>query len=141
MIATKADFEPRSTDPLPNSRKVYAGGKMHPDIRIPLREITLTPTKSFNGQSEANPPERVYDCSGAWGDETFEGDVEQGLPPSRKAWIMARGDVEETKSSYRPIPGRSDAPLPPTLKRVPLRGKSGRAVTQLYYARKGIITP
>jgi phosphomethylpyrimidine synthase len=141
MIATKADFEPRSTDPLPNSRKVYAAGKMHSDIRVPLREITLAPTKSFNGKSEANPPERVYDCSGPWGDETFEGDVEQGLPPLRKAWIAARGDVEETQSSYRPIPGRSDAPLPSTLKRAPLRAKPSRAVTQLYYARKGIITP
>jgi phosphomethylpyrimidine synthase len=141
MIATKADFEPRSTDPLPNSRKVYAAGKMHPDIRVPLREITLTPTKSFKGQTKSNPPERVYDCSGPWSDDDFAGNVEQGLPTLRRAWIAARGDVEETASSYRPIPGRSDAPLPPTLKRTPLRAKPGRAVTQLYYARKGTITP
>ena len=141
MIATKADFEPQSSEPLPNSRKVFAAGKVHLDIRVPLREITLAATKSFNGQTEANAPERVYDCSGPWGDEDFAGDVEQGLPPLRKAWIMARGDVEETAASYRPIPGRSDAPIPTSLKRTPLRAKAGKAVTQLYYARQGIVTP
>ena len=141
MIATKADFEPSSSEPLPNSRKVYATGKIHADIRVPLREITLTPTRSMNGQKEANSPERVYDCSGPWGDETFTRDVEQGLPPLRKNWVSARGDIEEVDSSYRPIAGRSDAEIPASLKRKPLRAKAGQAVTQLYYARRGMITP
>jgi phosphomethylpyrimidine synthase len=141
MIATKADFEPSSSEPLPASRKVYASGKLHPDLRVPLREITLTPTNSMHGQKQANAPERVYDCSGPWGDEVFSGDVEQGLPALRKDWIAARGDVQAVESSYRPISGRSDAEVPASLKRKPLRAKTGQAVTQLHYARRGIITP
>jgi phosphomethylpyrimidine synthase len=80
---------------LPNSRKIYMSGKMHPDIRVPLREISLAPTKSMNGQIEVNEPVRVYDTSGPWGDPNFHGDVEQGLPPLRAKWIRDRDDVEE----------------------------------------------
>jgi len=126
---------------LPNSRRVWVPGKIHPDIRVPFREINLSPTKSFNGQLEANAPVCVYDCSGPWGDPAFAGHVEQGLPPLRRTWILARGDVEQSASSYKPIPGRSDAAIPPTLRRTPLRAKAGQAVTQLRYARQGIITP
>jgi phosphomethylpyrimidine synthase len=108
---------------------------------VPLREIKLSPTKSFNGQVEANAPVRVYDCSGPWGDPDFAGNVEHGLPTLRQKWILARGDVEQTSVSYKPIPGHSDAALPPALQRKPLRAKPGKAVTQLYYARQGIITP
>jgi phosphomethylpyrimidine synthase len=141
MIATKTGLEPQSTERLPNSDRVYVPGKLHPDVRVPFREIQLTPTKSFNGRVEANEPIRVYDCSGPWGDPAFNGNVEQGLPPLRRPWILARGEVEEVERSYRPIPGRSDAPIPPSLRRKPLRAKPGKAVTQLYYARKGIVTP
>ena len=84
---------------------------------------------------------RVYDCSGPWGDADFAGNVEQGLPPLRAKWIIARGDVEQVASSYKPIAGRSDASIPPSLRRKPLRAKPGKAVTQLRYARQGIITP
>ena len=126
---------------MPNSRRVWVPGKIHPDIRVPFREINLSPTKSFNGQLEANAPVCVYDCSGPWGDPAFAGHVEQGLPPLRRTWILARGDVEQSASSYKPIPGRSDAAIPPTLRRTPLRAKAGQAVTQLRYARQGIITP
>ncbi len=84
---------------------------------------------------------RVYDCSGPWGDPAFAGNVEHGLPPLRAKWILARGDVEQVTSSYKPIPGHSDASIPPTLQRKPLRAKPGKAVTQLHYARQGIITP
>src|SRR6266496_2944252 len=69
--------------PLPNSRKVYVGGKIHPDIRVPFREISLAPTKSINGEIEVNEPVRVYDTSGPWGDPDFHGDVTQGLPALR----------------------------------------------------------
>ncbi len=141
MIATKHSIEPQSGDPLPNSTRVHVPGKLHPDIRVPLREVQLSPTKSFNGQLEANAPVRVYDCFGPWGDPAFTGNVEQGLPTLRREWILARADVEPFAKSYKPIPGHSDAPIPPTLQRKALRAKPGKAVTQLAYARQGIITP
>src|SRR5438128_3336458 len=80
---------------LPNSKKVYVAGKLHPDIRVPFREISLAPTKSMNGEIEVNEPVRVYDTSGLWGDPDFHGDVEHGLPALRAKWIRDRGDVEE----------------------------------------------
>src|ERR1035438_808916 len=121
----------------PNSGRVYVSGKLHPELRVPFRQIKLSPTRSFNGQAETNPPVRVYDCSGPWGDSDFTGIVEHGLPALRSKWILARADVEQVPSSYKPIPGRSDATIPPTLRRQPLRAKPGKAVTQLYYARQG----
>src|SRR6202043_3297172 len=87
-----------------NSRKIYAAGKLHPDIRVPFREIALAPTKTMNGEIEVNEPVRVYDTSGPWGDADFNGDVEQGLPPLRAKWIRDRGDVEE-------IDGRKVQPI------------------------------
>ncbi len=98
MIATRKALEPRSGEPLPNSTRAYVPGKRHPYLRVPFREIALSPTKSFNGTVEANEPVRVYDCSGPWGDPAFRGSVEQGLPALRRDWIIARGDVEEVQS-------------------------------------------
>ena len=161
MIATKESFEPHSSDALPMSRKVFVAGQIHKDVRVPMREIDLTPTKSFSGEVEVNEPVRVYDTSGPWGDPDFKGSVEQGLPPVRAKWIRARRDVEE----YEGRPGRLiddgyfseqhrgisrakrqdqtayrleglTAP-----RRKPLRAKAGRIVTQLAYARAGVITP
>src|SRR5205814_7453525 len=80
---------------LPNSKKIYVSGKIHPDIHVPFREISLAPTKTMSGQIEVNEPVRVYDTSGPWGDETFHGNVENGLPPLRADWIRGRDDVEE----------------------------------------------
>src|SRR5437870_6859803 len=140
MIASKSSFEPQSTEPLPRSTKVLVAGQIHPDVRVPFREIELSPTKSFNGVAEGNAPVRVYDCSGPWSDPEFHGEVDQGLPPLRRKWILERGEVEETERSYKPIPGRSDAPIPASLQRKPLRAKPGKIVTQLHYARQGIIT-
>src|SRR5437870_12387325 len=128
MIASKSSFEPQSTEPLPRSTKVLVAGQIHPDVRVPFREIELSPTKSLNGRAEANAPVRVYDCSGPWSDPEFHGEVEQGLPPLRRKWILARGDVEETKPSYRAIPGRSDATIPASPRRQPLRAKPGKIV-------------
>jgi phosphomethylpyrimidine synthase len=108
---------------------------------VPFREVRLSPTKSFNGQIEANAPVRVYDCSGPWGDPASAANVEQGLAPLRQEWIRARGGVESVQSSYKPVPGHSDATIPPALRRQPLRAKPGQAVTQMHYARQGIITP
>jgi len=141
----------------PNSRKVYVSGRLYPDIRVPFREISLAPTKSVTGRIEVNEPVRVYDTSGPWGDPEFHGDVTQGLPPLRARWIRDRGDVEEYEG--RPVKPIDDGWLssahaaarrdqlanlkspisnPP---RRPLRAKPGKCVTQLWYARQGIITP
>ncbi|HET7625765.1 MAG TPA: phosphomethylpyrimidine synthase ThiC [Verrucomicrobiae bacterium] len=161
MIATKESFEPHSSEQLPNSKRIYVAGKIHPDVRVPMREIELSPTKSFNGQIEANEPVRVYDCSGPWGDPNFNGTVEQGLPPLRREWILARGDVEEYEG--RPVQPIDDGYLSEqhrglsrakiqdetnfrlegltAPRRKPLRAKKGKIVTQLQYARAGIITP
>jgi phosphomethylpyrimidine synthase len=141
MIATKSSIEPQSGEPLPNSTRVYVQGNLHPALRVPFREVKLSPTKSINNRIEDNAPVRVYDCSGPWGDPGFAGNVEHGLPGLRQQWIAARGDIEPTRCSYKPIAGHSDAKIPPSLKRQPLRAKPGQAVTQLHYARQGIITP
>ena len=90
-----AGSAPPGSDQLPNSKKIYVEGQIHPYIRVPMREIELTPTKSLNGQIEVNEPVRVYDCSGPWGDPKFTGTVEAGLPALRANWIRNRGDVEE----------------------------------------------
>jgi phosphomethylpyrimidine synthase len=139
MIANRTAFEPQSTEPLPASSKVYLEGKIHPEIRVPLREVNLSSTKAGNGV-EPNPAVQLYDCSGPWGDPDFRGEVEQGLPPMRRPWITARGDVEPVGSPRRPV-ARGSSALPSALGREALRAKPGRIVTQLHYARKGIITP
>jgi phosphomethylpyrimidine synthase len=143
--------------PLPNSRKIYVAGKLHADLRVPFREISLATTKSINGLVEVNEPVRVYDTSGPWGDQDFRGDVEQGLPPLRAKWIRDRGDVEEIEGrAVRPIDdgylsekhaasrnGESNFKLQTSnfAQSRPLRARAGRAVTQLWYAQQGIITP
>jgi phosphomethylpyrimidine synthase len=162
MIATKDSFEPHSSEQLPDSKKIYVQGTIHPDVRVPMREITLSPTKSYTGQIEVNEPVRVYDTSGPWGDPDFTGSVQEGLPALRAKWIRARGDVEEYEG--RKVTARDDGylgesharsarrrPVPvdkPSLpveftgaKRRPLRASKGHPITQLWYAKQGIITP
>jgi phosphomethylpyrimidine synthase len=157
MIASETSFESHSSEQLPNSKRVYVEGTQHPDLQVPMREISQSPTKAFNGRVEVNEPVRVYDTSGPWGDPSFEGDPTQGLPALRKSWILGRGDVEE-------YGGRAVQPMDngyltdkhaeyasqaeknrllefPGLKRQPLRASKGTPVTQLHYAREGIITP
>jgi phosphomethylpyrimidine synthase len=95
MIATKDSFEPHSSEQLPNSNRIYVEGSLHQSVRVPLREITLAQTKSFDGIMTKNDPVRVYDCAGPWGDPAFNGAVTDGLPALRGEWIRARGDVEE----------------------------------------------
>src|SRR6476646_11763793 len=88
----------------PNSKKIYVPGTIHPDIRVPFREISLAPTKTMSDEIEVNEPVRVYDTSGPWGDPTVTVDSVQGLPPLRRDWIVARGDVEECEGrKVRPI--------------------------------------
>ena len=161
MIASQDSFEPHSSEPLPNSQRVYLPGQLHADIRVPVREIQLTPTKSFNGQTELNEPVRVYDCSGPWGDPQFTGSVTEGLPALRRDWILQRGDVAEcTGREVKPIDDgylseqhrgldrakRQDETALrleglTTPRRKTLRAQPGQVVTQLAYARAGIITP
>jgi phosphomethylpyrimidine synthase len=141
MIAPKNDVQPHSSDALPSSRRVYVAGTRHPGVKVPFREVTVSDTRTLSGQAEHNPAVRVYDCSGPWGDPAYKGTIEQGLPAIRREWILSRGDVEPQARTYKPIPGRSDAEIPAGLHRQPLRAKSGQAVTQLAYARRGIVTP
>src|SRR6202453_4945972 len=136
MIATTESFEPHSSDALPDSTRIYLPGRLHPDIRVPLRQIALRPTTSRAGRAEPNEPVRVYDCSGPWGDEAFLGNVRQGLPPARADWISARGDVEEYEGLANGLLENFEAP-----RRRPVRAKPGRVVTQMHYARQGVITP
>ena len=138
MIATKSSFEPHSSEALPNSKRVFLPGKLHPGLRVPFREITLSPTKARDGRSESNEPVRVYDCSGSWGDEAFLGTVEEGLPPLRRDWILRRGDVESYESRATANGNGESFRMPP---RPPLRAKAGQVVSQFQYARRGIITP
>ncbi|MBI4023444.1 MAG: phosphomethylpyrimidine synthase ThiC [Verrucomicrobia bacterium] len=160
MIAKANSIESRSTERFPNSRKIYARGKLHPAIRVPFREISLSSTRDSCGKMEVNEPIRVYDCSGPWNDPDFKGDVTQGLPRPRDEWIRSRGDVEEYAG--RPpttCAGNYLSPKHPNhaaethsnsqfsilnssfLSREPLRAKPGAVVTQMHYARRGIITP
>jgi phosphomethylpyrimidine synthase len=161
MIATPASTGLHSSEQMPNSTRVYASGKLYPDLRVPMREISLAPSKTFEGRTEINHPIRVYDTSGPWGDPQFGGDVTQGLPPLRAQWIRNRRDVDEyegrpvhpidngylseghAQKFRKPAPvGQSVLPLEFTgLKRKPLRASGGHPVTQLWYARQGIITP
>ncbi|WP_341705084.1 phosphomethylpyrimidine synthase ThiC [Ferrovibrio sp.] len=125
-----------TTGALPASVKCYTAGKLHPDIRVPHREIATHPTAN-------EPPLPVYDTSGPYSDEAAEIDISRGLPRWRTALIAARGDVESYDGRMvRPEDngGAATVPVFPVTSR-PLRGMAGRAVTQLAYARRGIITP
>src|SRR5262245_45473491 len=132
MIATKDSFETGVEELLPNSRRVYLSGRLHPDIRVPIREIALSPTKSIGGRIEADESVRVYDCSGPWGDPSYQGDVEHGLPPLRREWILHRGDVQEVSKRFQDPKSKIHN------NRKPFRASAGHPVTQLWYARQGI---
>ncbi len=143
----------------PNSRRVYVEGQLHPGLRIPLREIALAETKHPSGRIEVNEPVRVYDTSGPWGDADYRGDVEKGLPALRLPWILARGDVAEYDGrAVKPEDNgylsdehaarhnerksaRNRLKEYPGLKRRPLRASAGHPVTQMWYAKQGIVTP
>ena len=136
-----------SRKPFPNSEKVYVRGKLHPAIRVPMRKINLSETvDKFNGTRSQNEPVLVYDTSGAYTDPSEKIDVRKGLKPIRAQWIAAREDVEllpGLSSSYgrkREEEEKLDA-LRFKRNRKPLKARPGENVTQMHYARKGIITP
>ncbi|HZJ13867.1 MAG TPA: phosphomethylpyrimidine synthase ThiC, partial [Chthoniobacteraceae bacterium] len=160
MIASNDPIDAHSTDQLPASTRVYVQGELFPDVRVPMREIALAPTKSFDGKIEVNEPVRVYDCSGPWGDPDFTGAVEEGLPALRARWIQARGDVAEydgrevkpmdngyLSGKHAEFASKAEknrlVEFPGLLgqRRKPLRASKGHPVTQLWYARQGIVTP
>ena len=133
-----------SKKPFPGSDKIYVKGELH-DITVAMREIKLSPTK-FNGKEIENPSVTVYDTSGPFTDPNIDIDVKKGLPKIREKWILDRGDVEQ-------LDGMSSAYGNERLKdkeldalrfvkiEKPLRAKKGANVSQMYYAKKGIITP
>ncbi|MCC7260121.1 MAG: phosphomethylpyrimidine synthase ThiC [Alphaproteobacteria bacterium] len=130
-----------TTGPISGSKKVYVKGERHPDVRVPMREIQLT-----KGAGEANL--KVYDPSGPYTDTNATVDITQGLPKLRAEWIKARGDVEEYEGRMvRPEDNgykdwnKADIDAFPNAPKQVLRAKAGKAVTQMAYAKAGIVTP
>ncbi len=147
-MAASIESTPNSgQEAFPSSRKAYVLGS-RPDIRVPVREILQSPTTGRRGQ-EPNPPVRVYDTSGPYTDPEQAVDIRRGLPMLRRPWVLERGDVEEYPGrSVRPVdnglkPGdpRANLAVFPGLSRRPLRARPGRTVTQMHYARRGMVTP
>ncbi|MCH9036644.1 MAG: phosphomethylpyrimidine synthase ThiC [Chloroflexi bacterium] len=136
-----------SSSAWPSSRKVYLSGSRE-GLSVPVREIDLTPTSGRLGD-EKNPPLGVYDTSGPYTDPAVDTDVRRGLPALRRPWILERNDVEECKGrEVQPVDngrrsngGRDNSGDFPAFQRSPLRAKANKTVTQMHYARRGIITP
>ncbi|WP_438351747.1 phosphomethylpyrimidine synthase ThiC [Paenibacillus sp. FA6] len=128
----------------PGSKKVYVTGS-RPDIRVPMREITLSNTSGISGIEE-NAPVRVYDTSGSYTDSEVHTDIRVGLHPNRLSWIKERGDSESyVGRTIKPedngnVKEASREEVFPALQRDPLRARKGRNVSQMHYARKGVIT-
>jgi phosphomethylpyrimidine synthase len=144
VLSNTAQVDSASVAPLPGSRKIYVEGS-RPDIRVPMREIAVTDTQTASGP-EKNAPIRVYDTSGPYTDPTVAIDVRKGLPDVRSAWILERNDTELlTGSSSVYTQERLDDTQLDNLRfghlRVPRRAKVGQNVSQMHYARQGIITP
>lgn len=137
-----------TTGPLAGSEKVYIKGKMH-DIEVPMRKISLTDSPAAfatNGQGETNAPVFVYDTSGPYTDPKAEIDIYKGLQPIRQAWIEGRGDVERLPGHSSEFTNeRNNNPKLDPIRfpeiPAPLRAKEGQNVTQMHYAKQGIITP
>ncbi|MDG9926784.1 MULTISPECIES: phosphomethylpyrimidine synthase ThiC [unclassified Pseudomonas] len=143
-LSESAKVDQQSIQPFPRSQKVYVQGS-RPDIRVPMREISLdvTPT-AFGG--EINPPVTVYDTSGPYTDPSVQIDVRQGLADVRSAWIEDRGDTEKLPGLSSEFGQRRLADAELTAMRFvhvrnPRRAKAGKNVSQMHYARQGIITP
>jgi phosphomethylpyrimidine synthase len=144
FIAATAAVDAAAVQPLPKSRKVYVTGS-RPDLRVPMREIAQSDTPSALG-TEKNPPLSVYDTSGPYTDPDVKIDIRSGLAPLRAGWIGERGDSEELAgpSSRYGVDRLSDprlAELRFHLERLPRRAKAGMNVSQMHYARRGIVTP
>jgi len=145
FLASDAHVDEAAITPLPNSRKIYVEGS-RPDIQVPMREISQDDTPTGMG-GEKNPPIFVYDCSGPYSDPLAKIDIRTGLPALRAGWIAERGDTESLRDlssefgRIRAADKALDELRFPGLHRKPLRAKAGKNVTQIHYARQGIITP
>ena len=144
FLSQAAHVDAAAIKPLPNSRKVYVEGS-RPDIRVPMREISQADTPAGMGV-EKNPPIYVYDCSGPYTDPAAKIDIRSGLPAMREGWIAERNDTEQLiapSSQYgqQRLADPELAEMRFNLLRAPRRAKAGRNVTQMHYARQGIITP
>ena len=155
MIKKVEDQDNQSLTEFENSTRVYLENS-NSTIKVPMREISLSPTNKADGTTEENEPVRVYDTSGAWGDEEFDGDYAEGLPQVRSKWIQDRNDTEQiegreikpTDNGY--LSDLHDRKLSEQRNELPdfdrsrlrvLKARKGSCVTQLQYAREGIITP
>ena len=144
FIAEKAEVDQASVAPLPNSEKLYVTGS-RPDLRVPMRAISQSSTPTAAG-AEINPAITVYDTSGPYTDPAATIDIRSGLPPLRARWIEERKDTEQlTGPSSAYGQERLDNPALSSLRfqfsSLPRRALSGRNVTQMHYARRGIVTP
>ena len=144
FLGKTAQVDPATTQPFTNSRKVYVQGS-RPDIQVPFREISLSDTPSAFG-AEKNPPVMVYDTSGPYTDPNVTIDIRNGLPALRAKWIEERNDTEQLDgpSSAFGVERQNDPELADmrfNLSRKPRRAKADMNVSQMHYARKGIITP
>jgi phosphomethylpyrimidine synthase len=131
-------------DPFPNSEKIYVQGEIHPEVKVAMRKVSCSDTKTSD-VPEKNDPVYIYDTSGPYTDPSVEINVTQGLEPMRADWVLARGDVEEVEINSEYTKSRSMKSSLDEIrfegKRKPLRAKEGACVTQLHYAKQGIITP
>ncbi|CAH0991551.1 Phosphomethylpyrimidine synthase [Sinobacterium norvegicum] len=148
-LSQTARVDEASIQPFPNSNKLYVEGS-RPDIKVPMREIALTSTTVAGPDGstslEPNDPVRVYDTSGVYSDPDVQVDIRKGLASIRSNWVLERDDTEELSgdtSDYAQMRAADDSldELRFDLKRTPRRAKAGRNVTQMHYARQGIITP
>jgi len=141
-----------TTQSLPASHKLYVQSQGSPDVQVAMRAVHVSSSGNghqSNGHAEqTNPPVMIYDTSGPYTDVNAETDIRKGLKPLRLDWIRNRGDVEElSASSYRPVNGKNGSHDPQTerfpdaSRRSILRAKSGFNVSQMHYAKKGMITP
>jgi phosphomethylpyrimidine synthase len=144
FLSVTATVDQAAITPLPNSQKIYVQGS-RPDIRVPMRQISQADTPATFG-AEKNPPIYVYDTSGAYSDPNVNIDIRSGLASVRGAWIAERNDTEELPgpSSDYGVERMNDAKLAElrfNLTRKPRRALKGKNVSQMHYARQGIITP
>ncbi|PIY07160.1 MAG: phosphomethylpyrimidine synthase ThiC, partial [Gallionellales bacterium CG_4_10_14_3_um_filter_54_96] len=144
FTAEAAHVDAAAIKPLPNSRKIYVAGS-RPDLRVPMREISQDETPAEMG-AEVNPPIYVYDCSGPYTDPAVQIDIRSGLAEMRAGWIAERDDtvaLPQLTSEYgrQRLQDPELAEMRFNLQHTPRRAKPGRNVTQMHYARQGIITP
>lgn len=156
-IHTNGNGSAKKEEFFPKSKRVYVDGKIHKDIKVPFRKVELADTRLHDDSIEKNDSVMVYDTSGSWGDESKSCNQEKGLEPIRLKWINDRLDVEEYEGrTTKPVDngydsenelssarsnGKSKLEYYPGLRRKPLRAKNGGCVTQMHYAKKGIVTP